>query len=100
VATVNPDVKVPQACMHMYSLAFPVGLAISGTIYYGLCWMWPVQGAGEYDGVDYFGTFTEREAESLGVVIMDEVREEKLDEDVEARPPLEGKGMQEKVQSV
>jgi nucleobase:cation symporter-1, NCS1 family len=100
VATVNPDVKVPQACMHMYSLAFPVGLAISGTIYYGLCSIWPVQGAGEYDGVDYFGTFTEREAESLGVVIMDEVREEKLDEDVEARPPSEGKGMQEKVQSV
>jgi NCS1 family nucleobase:cation symporter-1 len=67
IADVSPSVTVPKACTDMFYLAFPLGLAISFTIYYGLNKVFPPQGLGEYDDIDYFGTFNSEEAADLGV---------------------------------
>ena len=80
IATVNPSVKVPAACMNMYFLAFPLGFAISSVIYYGICKVFPIVGAGDIDDVDYYGTFTPEEAMKLGVAPLTETMEEKLDD--------------------
>ncbi len=72
VANVNPSVTVPKACTDMFYLAFPLGLAISFTLYYGLNRAFPPNGLGEYDDVDYYGTFTSDEAAKLGVSLPEE----------------------------
>lgn len=78
VATVNPDVKVPKASMHMYYLAFPLGLVISFVVYYGLCTVFPPRGAGDFDDVDYYQTFTAGEAAKLNVALLEESEEVKV----------------------
>ncbi|OQU97971.1 hypothetical protein CLAIMM_03819 [Cladophialophora immunda] len=81
IANVNPTVHVPKACTDMFYLAFPLGLAISFTLYYGLNKVFPPKGLGEYDDVDYYGTFTSDEAAKLGVSLLEETQgEEKADQ--------------------
>lgn len=78
VAYVNKGVVVPKACTEMFYLAFPLGLAISFTIYFGLNRVLPPQGLGEYDDVDYYSTFTSDEALKLGISPMERtISEEK-----------------------
>ncbi|EXJ88396.1 hypothetical protein A1O1_05326 [Capronia coronata CBS 617.96] len=72
IADVNASVTVPKASMDMFYLAFPLGLAISFTIYYALNRVFPPQGVGEYDDVDYYGTFSPEEATKLGVTPLEE----------------------------
>jgi len=72
IANVNPKISVPKPSTDMFYLAFPLGLTISFTIYYGLNRIFPPQGAGEYDGIDYYGTFTNDEAAKLGILLMEE----------------------------
>ncbi|CZT44695.1 related to uracil permease [Rhynchosporium secalis] len=67
IANVNPDVDVPDVCMKMFYLAFPLGLVISATVYYLLCRFALPRGIGEIDNVDYFGTFNAEEAARLGI---------------------------------
>ncbi|KIW71751.1 hypothetical protein PV04_03885 [Phialophora macrospora] len=67
VGNVNKSVTLPKACTEMFYLAFPLGLAISFTIYLGLNKVFPPKGLGEYDDVDYYGTFTSDEAKKLSV---------------------------------
>jgi nucleobase:cation symporter-1, NCS1 family len=43
------------------------GFFISATIFYALNKLFPVEGLGEFDDVDYYGTFTTKEAAKLGV---------------------------------
>ncbi|OAG35413.1 hypothetical protein AYO21_10423 [Fonsecaea monophora] len=76
IANVNKSVSVPKACTEMFYLAFPLGLAISFTLYYGLNRMFPPQGLGEYDDVDYYATFTNDEAAKLGVSPLEETQGE------------------------
>lgn len=64
---VTPQVKVPEACTNLYYLAFPLGFAVSFSIHYGINRCFPPSGWKEIDDVDYFGTFTDQEAERLGV---------------------------------
>ncbi|KAL2432210.1 Transporter aclS [Exophiala dermatitidis] len=71
VANVNTTVTIPKASMEMYYLAFPLGLAISFTVYYVLNRVFPPPGIGEYDDVDYYGTFSPDEAAKLGVAIVE-----------------------------
>ncbi|KIW87928.1 uncharacterized protein Z519_11513 [Cladophialophora bantiana CBS 173.52] len=79
IANVNPSVSVPKACMDMFYLAFPLGLAISFTIYLGLNKVFPPKGLGEYDDVDYYGTFTSDEAAKLGVSLLEDTPGEEKD---------------------
>ena len=47
------------------------GFFTSAIIFYVLNWLFPVDGLGEQDEVDIYGTFTQKEAERLGVVPLD-----------------------------
>lgn len=73
IANVNTSVVVPDACMKMFYLAFPLGLVISASVYYGLCYVFPPDGLGQFDDVDYYGTFDAHESVRLGVSSMAEV---------------------------
>jgi nucleobase:cation symporter-1, NCS1 family len=67
-ATVTPEaVQVPEACIHLYYLAFPLGFAVSFVLHWLLNRIWPPEGLGEKDDIDYYGTFTYEEAVRLGV---------------------------------
>lgn len=72
IANVNASVTVPKASMEMFYLAFPLGMAISFTLYYVLSKVFPPQGLGEYDDVDYYATFSPDEAAKLGVASLEE----------------------------
>ncbi|EXJ78274.1 hypothetical protein A1O3_09435 [Capronia epimyces CBS 606.96] len=76
IANVNSSVSVPKASMEMFYLAFPLGLAISFTIYYVLNRVFPPQGVGEYDDVDYYGTFSLDEGAQLGISPLEEINGE------------------------
>jgi len=67
IADVNTSVKIPAASTHMFSMAFPLGFAISFFFYWGFCTLSPPPGLGEIDEVDYFGTFTPAEAAKWGI---------------------------------
>jgi NCS1 family nucleobase:cation symporter-1 len=87
-ATVTPDaVGVPEACINLYYLAFPLGFTVSFLVHWGINRLWPPVGLGEKDDVDYYGTFTSEEAARLGVVTDSSIEgEEEVSgtEDVEA----------------
>lgn len=70
IANVNPDVVVPAASIKMFYLAFPLGLVISGTVYYVLCRCVVPQGIGEVDDIDYYSTFSPEESARLGISSM------------------------------
>lgn len=88
IATVNPNITIPKGCMDLYYLAFPLGFAISFGAYYGICRMWPPRGAGEFDDVDYYATFTDGEAQKLGVAPLQSVEEIKVGDDGTVTPDL------------
>lgn len=44
------------------------GFFISASIFFALNKLFPVPGTGEYDEVDYFGTFTSQELAKWGVI--------------------------------
>ena len=68
---VTPSVIVPEACTNLYYLAFPMGFAVSFTVYFCLNKIWTPEGFGVKDDIDYYGTFTEKEAAKLGVAMME-----------------------------
>lgn len=59
---VNPKVKVPEACTHLYYLAYPLGFVVSFLAFYALNWLSPPPGLGVTDDFDVYGNFTEDEA--------------------------------------
>lgn len=64
---VTPSVTVPEACTHLYYMAFPLGFAVSFILHIAINKAFPPPGLGEVDEVDEFGTFTEKEAARLGI---------------------------------
>ncbi|KAI0841945.1 NCS1 nucleoside transporter family protein-like protein [Hypoxylon sp. FL0890] len=68
VATVNQDANAPRALFKLYFMAFFVGFFTSATIFFLLNKLFPIKGMGEYDEVDFYGTFTTKEAAKLGVI--------------------------------
>ncbi|CCG83184.1 Uracil permease [Taphrina deformans PYCC 5710] len=64
---INPDIHVPEAMKNLYNLAFPLGLLSSSLSFYILCRVWPPQGLGQVDDTDVFDTFTDAEANRLGI---------------------------------
>lgn len=84
IATVNTNITVPDAMMKMFYLAFPLGFAFSFIIYYGLCKAFPPVGAGSYDDIDYYATFTSDEAAKLNVIVPEETMAGKLSEEKQA----------------
>ena len=58
---------MPEACIHLYYLAFPLGFTVSFILHWFLNRIWPPEGLGEKDDIDYYGTFTNEEAVRLGV---------------------------------
>lgn len=81
INAVNPSIKVPQACVHMFQICFKLGFAISFFVYYLINRFFPPRGAGEFDAIDYFNTFTEKEAAALGVMLQDDAIVDNEDED-------------------
>ncbi|EEP81167.1 predicted protein [Uncinocarpus reesii 1704] len=73
VNAVNPSISVPEGCVQMYYLAYPLGFAISFVVYIVLNKVFPPPGLGEVDDVDQFGTFTPEEAARLGMAAGDEM---------------------------
>ncbi|KAL3422118.1 NCS1 nucleoside transporter [Phlyctema vagabunda] len=67
INAIEPSITVPVACTRLYYLAFLLGAAISALVHYALNRIWPPPGMGDYDSLDYFGTFTEAEAAKMGV---------------------------------
>lgn len=67
VADVNARVAVPLGSTRMFYLAFPLGFAISFSLYWVLCKVVPPVGIGEVDDVDCYGTFTAEEAARYGI---------------------------------
>lgn len=61
-------------------LAFFFGFFTSALAFFITMKLFPVPGMGEFDDVDYYGAFTEKEAQALGVTPS------------ETFPPLEGVG--------
>ncbi|KAM0326992.1 hypothetical protein ACHAQA_006113 [Verticillium albo-atrum] len=49
--------KEVRGWSHLYYMAWPAGLVVAMAVYWGLCKLSPVEGAGEVDDADYFGTF-------------------------------------------
>jgi NCS1 family nucleobase:cation symporter-1 len=47
------------------------GFFTSGILFYITMRLFPVQGLGEFDDVDYYGAFTKQEATKLGVMQLD-----------------------------
>ncbi|KAI3541303.1 NCS1 nucleoside transporter [Colletotrichum filicis] len=62
----------PDAVYELYYVAFFIGFVISFVLFWGVNGLIPVQGLGEYDGVDVYGTFTASEAAKLGVTPCEE----------------------------
>ncbi|KAK8004504.1 hypothetical protein PG989_004223 [Apiospora arundinis] len=67
IHNVNPAIGVPQACTHLYSLAFPLGFTVSFLVHWGINKLIPSPGLAETDDIDYYNTFTPDEAAQLGV---------------------------------
>ncbi|KAK8857243.1 hypothetical protein PGQ11_013155 [Apiospora arundinis] len=67
IHNVNPAIGVPQACTHLYSLAFPLGFTVSFLAHWGINKFIPPPGLAETDDIDYYNTFTPDEAARLGV---------------------------------
>jgi NCS1 family nucleobase:cation symporter-1 len=97
IANVNPTVSVPRACMEMFYLAFPLGLAISFTLYYSFNKVFPPMGVGEFDDVDYFGTFSEEEAAKLGVSLPEDTYSHHSKGEDRDGSDIEVKGMKQDV---
>jgi len=70
VVTVQENVNASKALYELFYMAFLVGFFISGTLFYILNMVWPPVGLGEMDEVDYYGTFTEKEAMKVGVTTL------------------------------
>jgi len=73
INAMNPRTTVLVGCTRLYYLAFPLGFAISFLVYVALNRISPLTGLGEFDDVDYFGTFSADEAARLGVIPRDEI---------------------------
>ncbi|OLL26915.1 Thiamine transporter isoform D [Neolecta irregularis DAH-3] len=68
IATVQPKFKVGVAFMRLFYLAFFIGNAVLGGVFYLLNCIFPPEGLGKIDEIDVYGTFTEKEAAKVGVV--------------------------------
>ncbi|KAI1382057.1 NCS1 nucleoside transporter family protein-like protein [Hypoxylon crocopeplum] len=68
IITVGQDANAPRALYELYFMAFFIGFFTSAIIFFALNKLFPVAGLGEYDEVDYYGTFTAKEAAKLGVI--------------------------------
>lgn len=64
---VNENIVVPAGCTELYYLAYPLGFAISFIVHLGLNKLFPPVGLGDFDAVDYYGTFSPEEAAHFGV---------------------------------
>ncbi|KAB5518081.1 NCS1 nucleoside transporter [Coniochaeta sp. 2T2.1] len=66
---VTPNsVTVSKGWTNAFNLAFPIGFAISFTLFYVFSYFWPPPCLGEIDEYDIYGTFTPEEAAKLGVL--------------------------------
>ncbi|KAK8067308.1 hypothetical protein PG997_014055 [Apiospora hydei] len=84
VHNINPAIEVPEACTNLYSLAFPLGFAVSFLVHWGINKIIPPPGLAETDDVDYYSTFTFDEAARLGITPGDVlVGEERATGDIE-----------------
>lgn len=70
---INKDISVPVGCVRLYYLAFLVGFAISFCMFYLINMVWPMEGVGEIDEVDVFGTFSVDEVLKLGIAPRDHI---------------------------
>lgn len=72
VNAINPKISVPDGCIKLYYLAYPLGFTVSFIIYVAINKVFPPPGLGEVDDMDYYGTFTPEEAAKLGTAPREE----------------------------
>lgn len=65
----------PDALFQLYYTAFFSGMAISFVSFTGVNWLFPIEGAGEFNTYDDWATFSPQEAAKLGIVPHDEAEE-------------------------
>ncbi|KAJ0109435.1 hypothetical protein J7T55_000360 [Diaporthe amygdali] len=73
VLTAGGNKDGPKALYQLYYMAFLVGFFISASLFFALNKLFPVTGMGEYDEVDYYGTFTSQELSKWGVIPCEQV---------------------------
>lgn len=70
IGSVNPKLegKIPSGAIKVFQISFVIGYVISFLMHLLLSRvLFPPQGTGEVDTIDYYGTFTEKEALKLGI---------------------------------
>lgn len=75
IVTVGNKSDAPDALFQLYYTAFFTGFSISFVLFYIVSIVFPMQGVGEIDEYDDWGTFTVAEAEKLGIVPNDHAEE-------------------------
>jgi len=75
VVSVQENENASKALYELYYMAFLVGFFVSGTLFLILNMIWPPIGLGEQDDVDYYGTFTAKEAAKVGIIPLQPVEE-------------------------
>jgi NCS1 family nucleobase:cation symporter-1 len=65
--TVQPAIPLRTSIAKLYDLAFVLGFAIAFIVHLGLNLIFPPPGLGEIDDTDMFRTFTDDEAQTLGL---------------------------------
>lgn len=100
INAINPKIAVPDGCVKLYWLAFPVGFMISFLLHIALNHFWPPNGLGEIDPTDVFGTFTPAEAAKLGVEPVPATEESFVLEGCQIEEELKGVMVQEEPKTV
>ncbi|CAG9983453.1 unnamed protein product, partial [Clonostachys byssicola] len=67
IASANPNIHVSKAAHEYYLGNYLFGFCISGCLYYILCLIFKVEGAGLQDETDIYGTFSPEVAMSKGI---------------------------------
>ncbi|KAI7782198.1 Allantoin permease [Diaporthe eres] len=73
ILTAGGNKTGPKALYQLYYMAFLIGFFISASTFFTLNKLFPVPGMGEYDEVDYYGTFSSKELAKWGVIPPEQV---------------------------
>lgn len=73
ISYINPSITTKQGLTNFYLGSFFFEFPMAFIMYYLACLTFPLNGAGEQDTTDYFGTFTAKDCVELGMIPLDEI---------------------------
>ncbi|KAG7693039.1 hypothetical protein KL930_004388 [Ogataea haglerorum] len=74
IHNITPSIKIGSGMYNYFRGNLFFGLAISVSVYYVLCRIWPIEEAGILDECDHFGTWTTEESQVLGIIPYEQVK--------------------------